>query len=399
VKYISPSADVSAQTVPDYDATPSVVLESTGTTNLQHKSIATGKTLESWDLVALSTVTAGVSMGIRKTNYYTDGTNDTLEIGYSDDDPLMNQIAWYGGSGPITTSTAGSRYRINAKSLTFKLDASALNNQGMFYGGSIGNSVAPTGQATEGTPAISVSSWINRQIFPTTAQLTNVPGSLTINARDGIYGVHRNQGTFNYYSADPAVIDYQDLPVPGNVIGWSPCLDWDMLVFKAHNLSPLASVHVTTHTVYEIIPEVGSILTSLVKDPMVEPQALEILRRLHIEFGQFFPSDFNDWGTLWNGAKDFFANNKDLIGTMAGAIPVAGNALSAIIKAVPTNQQTTQMKQQSQPTRLNAEVAPNGKTVLQPEVSRANIASPMPSGRKGGVVVGRRKKRNPLSRR
>jgi hypothetical protein len=290
-------------------------------------------------------------------NQNTDGSTTSGFTGVIyEPDPLMYSLTDITAQTPANYPANGSAslYRICARSITSRLIANDLTNQGSVFAASLGNSSYLSGQSST-EAAQPVATFTNTQLLPTSTQLTAIPGSYSGKAKDGCYAIHRNAGTFKYFNADTCYAQFLGSGTPGSAVNplplgsvgsgqpggdpthpWWNCDDWDMVCVMFTGLDPKATIDITIHSVYEMIPEIGSKLTSLCRVPNMDVASMEVIKRLHHEFGQFYPADFNDWGTLWQGAKNFFADNKDLIGTLAGAVPMAGGALSAIVKAIPT---------------------------------------------------------------
>jgi len=361
-KYVSPSATVRCESVPDADARPSVVLESTGTSAGNGPgTVTTGKVLQSWSLYIVGSAYAGSTAGLFSVNNYTDGTSSSGAGGvFFEPDPLMLSLVDPTLQTPVNAPANGSAslYRICARSITTRLIANDLTNQGSVFAASLGNSSYLSGQSsTEFSQPIAT--FTNTQLLPTSGAITTIPGSYSGKAKDGCYAVHRNAGTFKYFNADTSYAQFLGSGSPGSAINplplgsyqfgsiggdathpWWNCDDWDMICTLYTGLDPKATIDITVHNVYEMIPEVGSKITSLCRVPNMDVSSMEVIKRLHHEFGQFYPADFNDWGTLWQGAKNFFADNKDLIGSLAGAVPMAGGALQALVKAMPVESKT-----------------------------------------------------------
>jgi hypothetical protein len=102
------------------------------------------------------------------------------------------------------------------------------------------------------------------------------------------------------------------------------------------NLNQNASVICKAITCYEIQPEIGSIIQDVVSVSAVDMASLAVYKSACANFGAFYPADFNDWGTLWQGIKDFFAKAKPFISKAANFIPGVGPLISTFIEGIPT---------------------------------------------------------------
>jgi len=248
-----------------------------------------------------------------------------------------------------TADSGGTHYRITASSFTANLDATALTNCGTIHATSVGNSlVRVTGPLAGGDPAKAQFYWKGLPTWdpvPTAPSLASVatlstkPGYTTWRMVDGLYAVQRNQGLFEFARADQA--DVQTPNQPGSNAGripiptWEPCLDWDCHAAIFDNIDLGATVNVKFIRCYEIIPEAGSIAQGFANASATDMPSVNMYKTLSGQFGMLYPADFNDWGTLWQGVKNFFGKAKPILSKAASFIPGVGGVVSKMIDQIP----------------------------------------------------------------
>jgi hypothetical protein len=355
-KAISPSSSVDAQQVPDEFSGTSVALQSNKSTSCNPKlfAIAVGagaadyKDGTPYRLTFMSLPVPGHPVAVRID--YTGGTGvaQTVTTTLSEGSALLRQLL-------VTTSTSATTYRITAKSVTLNMDANATTNNGTIYAVDVDNSYARTSETlTSGVTGSGYASFCWRgQTLPNMSpdSISAKSGSVAWRAVDGIYAVSRNEGEFVWARANNANVQS---PANSGIAGplttaWEPALDWSVPVIVVDNLNQNASVICKAITCYEIQPEIGSIIQDVASVSAVDMAALAVYKSACANFGAFYPADFNDWGTLWQGIKDFFAKAKPYIAKAANFIPGVGPLISTFIDGIPAQTKESRqaaMKQQ-----------------------------------------------------
>jgi len=262
------------------------------------------------------------------------GTPQSATTTLSEGSALLRQLL-------VATSTSATCYRITAKSVTLNLDATALTNSGTVYAVDVDNSYARSAEAlTGGTTGSGYASFCWRgqtlqNMVPDSISAKS--GAVSWRAVDGLYAVSRNEGNFEWARANNANVQS---PASSGLAGplttaWEPALDWSVPTMVVDNLNQNASIICKAITCYEIQPEIGSIIQDVVSISAVDMAALAVYKSACANFGAFYPADFNDWGTLWQGIKDFFARAKPFISKAANFIPGVGPLISTFIDGIP----------------------------------------------------------------
>lgn len=349
-KAISPSAPIGPQRVPDSCADPTAVIESTRTVvftpALFGLTVGTlASNIRSGTTVRYGMVTCpAAGIVCWAFCYYQKGDASGIAlsaIGLVDTSPLLvNSLA---------DANSASMYRMTASSFTAQLDANATNNQGYVYAVEVGNSYTRiTGPLTGGDAMRAQYAWkgaVGATTNNASTALTQVDnivakaGNVNWRAVDGMYGIQRNEGNFLWHRADDCDIQSpQGAGTAGQrfaVNNWEPCTDWTIGTFVADNIALEANVPIKFIRCFEIKPELGSILSNIAEVSATDLPALNVYKTLTAQFGAFYPADFNDWGTLWQGVKNFFSSAKPLISKAAQFIPTVGPVISGMIDAIP----------------------------------------------------------------
>jgi len=347
-KSLSPSAALMAQQVPDDNALPSTVIHS------QVSEVITPPAghdpTKPWSFAIISLPVAGCPALLRK-----DGVNASNGTGIIEYDELPEGSPVLNAA--LSSESAGTTYRITAKSITIDQDATATTNKGTVYAADVRNSWArSTGTLTGGTnAAYATYHWrgLSTAYLAAPSVLSTMPGAVTWKASQGMYMISRNEGSFQWARADRA---YVQTPTGAGTNGskiestvWEPCMDWSIPVVVFTNLDASAQYPYKLITCYEIIPELGSILQDSSSISATNLPAVVLYKTLSRKFGQFYPADFNDWGTLWENVKRVFRVTRPLIAGAASMIPGAGPLFAAAINAIPVEskekQQAAQRKQ------------------------------------------------------
>lgn len=349
-KAMSPSAPIGPQRVPDSNSDPTAVIESTRTVVF---------TPSLFDLVvgtAVGNIRAGTTVRYGMVTcpfagvvcfaccYYQKGDGSGVAVQavvLIDTTPLLVNVLADGNSATL--------YRMTASSYTAQLDANATNNQGYVYAVDVGNSYTRiTGPLTGGDGMKSQWAWKGAVSASTTAGatcLTNInnitakSGNVNWRAVDGMYGIQRNEGEFLWHRADDC--DAQSPQGAGTaglrlvLNNWEPCTDWTVGTFVADNIASDANVPIKFIRCFEIKPELGSLLSNIAEVSATDMPAINLYKTLSQQFGTHYPADFNDWGTLWQGVKNFFGSAKPLLSKAAQFIPTVGPVVSGMIDAIP----------------------------------------------------------------
>jgi len=349
-KAMSPSAPIGAQRVPDTCSEPTAVMESTRTivfnpalfglvVGTAAGNIRTGSTVR-YGMVTCPV--AGIAAWAYCYFQKGDGTGLALVTTIiSDTSPLLINC--------LADPNSASLYRMTASSYTAQLDANATNNQGYMYAVDVGNSYTRiTGPLTGGDITKSQWAWkgaISASITLGVTALTQVDnmtakaGNVNWRAVDGMYGIQRNEGNFLWHRADdcdlqaPTGAGTSGQRVAANT--WEPCCDWSVGSFVADNISVDANVPIKFIRCFEMKPELGSLLQNIAEVSATDLPALNVYKTLSQQFGTHYPADFNDWGTLWQGVKNFFSSAKPLISKAAQFIPSVGPVISGMIDSIP----------------------------------------------------------------
>jgi len=193
-------------------------------------------------------------------------------------------------------------------------------------------------------------------------------GSVSWKAVDGVYAVSRNDGHFDWARANNSNVQSPSFNALSGCLvapyAWEPCLDWSVPVVVFENINQKASVVVKAITCYEIQPELGSQIQDLASVSAVDMSAIAMYKAACGQFGCFYPADFNDWGTLWQGVKEFFSHAKAPLMSVAGMIPGVGPILSGIINQIPT---------QTKKSRENALKAAKEKAEREAKIEAAKL--------------------------
>lgn len=349
-KVMSPSAPIGPQRVPDANSDPTAVLESTRTLVFTPALFGLSVGLTEGQVAAGSAIRYGM-ITVPLAGYIAwayafyqkgDGSGTGLvSVNIRDTTPLLTSC--------LSDDNSATLYRMTASSYTAQLDANATNNQGYVYAVDVGNSYTRiTGPLTDGDGMKSQWAWKGAIGATTNASLTALTkvdnitaksGNVNWRAIDGMYGIQRNEGEFLWHRADEC--DIQN-PLGAGTAGnrltgrnWEPCTDWSVGVFVADNIALTANVPIKFIRCFEIKPELGSLLSNIAEVSATDIPALNLHKTLTQQFGTHYPADFNDWGTLWQGVKNFFSSAKPMLSKAAQFIPTIGPVVSGMIDAIP----------------------------------------------------------------
>jgi len=294
----------------------------------------------------------------------------------------------------LSSAQSGTRYRVTAKSVTVTQDANSVSNNGTMYAADVRNSYARGNTGLIGCTSADRATYYWRGLsFASIAEptiLSTMPGAVSWPASQGVYAVSRNTGAFDWARADSAYV--QDPLFAGTFGGgnnadtnWEPCLDWSVPAMTFMNLSSGAQYPVKFITCYEIIPELSSIFQDNATLSATNLAALSLYKTASEQFQQFYPADFNDWGTLWNGVKSFFSSAKPLLSGAAKFIPGAGPVISSMIDLIPVSkdQKMERARQQTeeatQRATTEAAINRNAARVLSDGKASRSAIQPMNS--------------------
>lgn len=392
-KALSPSAPISAQQVPDSNSLPTHVIHSQTTQVIGPP--ANQDPTKPWSFAVLLAPTAGIPAYVRKVGKASNGTAIIENSIIGEGSPLLDTA--------LKSASSGTRYRITAKSATIDQDASATTNKGTVYGADVRNSYCRgnTGLTGGTDPSYATYYWRgqNMAAVATPSVLSTMPGAVSWKASQGMYMVSRNTGSFEWARADLAYV--QDPTLAGTFGGvnaasaWEPCLDWSVPVCIFDNLDVSSAYPTKIITCYEIIPEISSILQDGATLSATNPTAISVYKSVSDRFGQFYPADFNDWGTLWNSVKSLFATAKPFLSGAARFVPGIGPVLSTVIDSIPVSKE----KQLEEQRRKTEAANRNGTTeAAQTRVAQRILSdnkSPQPALVKVKQISYKTKKRTP----
>jgi len=352
-KTLSPSIDVRGVRVPDEFSEPTSVLDSQRIIQVNPAFMGFDKNLPSGNVrYSIMTLPAfGLHLVVRADFMLGAGSPAAYIKIIADTDPLLTQCVSPGNN-------TGVKYRTVASSITAHLDATALTNSGTIYATQVNNSYTPGIEGlTGGTTGKGYGSFYWRGSPLTLLNLTDPafittrPGCITWDATDGIYAIQRNDGTFSWARADNCNMQSpaSNLGITGLITGapsWEPCVDQDVTVTIFDNIDPSSTVVVKSIRSYEIVPEAGSLLQGLSARSPTDMTAMALYKTMTGQVGTLYPSDFNDWGTLWQGIKNLWAKIKTPVVAGLNFVPGFGGVLSKMASAIPT--QTAKEKQQAE---------------------------------------------------
>lgn len=244
-----------------------------------------------------------------------------------------------------------TKYRVAAASMTSFLDCTDLTNQGTVFAVQqanayqhmgAGSNVSAIGGAWSTTLQLPRYNWMAGDLDSVSPQVLGVrPGCISRAAKLGDYTVLRSvSGDFEWQDANPVWIgdvisalsttqSYSPYP------SMTPSLDTTVGLVMYSGLDPKAKIIVRTHTCYEFMTDIGSPLQSFIRTTSEDQAAMALYKSMTKEWHGSYPSDWNDWGTIWNGVKNLWNKTRGGIATAAGLVPEIGGPLAALIRALP----------------------------------------------------------------
>lgn len=384
-KYISPSAEVPWNGVPDVNGAPTTTIAIQQSLRIPSPASDSGK---KWDLTVLYNPRG------RLLGYWRSNTAEAI--------PTMRQsmilaeepIFAAAHKDPVAFNQMAARYRIGYAGLTTHLDSSSITDEGTVSTVRAGCpwQIAPWGDgnspnSNSGTAPFY--QWkapnydyrgfninrVDQQV------ISSRPGSVVRQAREGTYDALRNDGRFDWAGTDGAWYNTPTSTTTPDALAADlphlhPTPDWDYLILRYENLHPYAAVILKMMVGYEFQTDLGSPLQSFMRLTPQDESAMRLVRALGGQFPGGWPADYNDWGTIWNAVKRTWNTLQPAIAGATALIPEVGPGLSALIGAMPklsvNEQQQGARKargrnrkkpaqQASQPARTQAAPTANGR--------------------------------------
>lgn len=157
--------------------------------------------------------------------------------------------------------------------------------------------------------------------------LAQMPGAIVRDGYDGDYSTLRMssfdwtplEGASKYLRSDynPIVDGW----LGGEIVtGWTPT-NCPVRIVAFAGLHAQVVLNLTVRAMYEVKPEPGSPLIAFQRTVPFRPLAMQTLRLMAEEAPGSYPSDYNDWGTLWMKVKKTLNALKPIV---SGAVSAAG---------------------------------------------------------------------------
>jgi len=359
-KYISPSAEVAWDGIPDDSTGGLVTIEETGILRIG-PPVAT----ENGGLWACNILFAPVIGNLGMTIVSQGQNTASNAIITKEPNFAISQ------SQPDRMALLGTRYRLGAASITTQLDASALNNQGTAFVMSQQNpwklQTAKTNQFLTVGPWADVVApyytWSCKTLGDIDSQTIMArPGTKTRPAREGDYTPLRNrEETFKWMDCEVAWLQsptsLYELPYPLT----APVPGWDMVIQRFEGLHPTAGLVIKYIACWEIQPDIGSPLQSFIRATPVDHAAMALAKAFVRSFDGSFPADYNDWATLWNGVKATWNAIRKPLTSAVAAIPGYGPALSAAVGMLPEAQVRGKQSKKGKQSQKKGTARPGGE--------------------------------------